>query len=210
MRNPIVFCALVATMAAATATAQTKPRAAAENDPDIAEIAQYRLTTATLQKVTVATHAMAQALAADPKYKDLMAAQKELNALHAKEEPTEAEQKRIEELETKVETMQQSLDADKNGGKNEDAKTIDDMVRMMGKIPHMNDSLQAAGLAPREYAKFVLVTMQASFAAAFKKSGQLKELPPGMLAENVQFVVDHEAEIKKMNDEMQMLNGGKR
>jgi len=42
-----------------------------------------------------------------------------------------------------------------------------------------------------------------------KKSGALKTLPPGVNAENVQFVLDHEAEIQRLQQSWASLGSSK-
>jgi hypothetical protein len=84
-----------------------------------------------------------------------------------------------------------------------DAQTLADMVQKIAAMPHMAEALASAGLSPREYAKFNLTLLQAGFFAGMKKAGQLRQLPPGVSMENVQFVIDHEREIAALNPEMQ-------
>jgi hypothetical protein len=43
--------------------------------------------------------------------------------------------------------------------------------------------------------------------AGFKKAGTLKDVPPGVSPENVQFVLDHEAEIQQVQKEMYSVAG---
>src|SRR5205809_5318662 len=95
-----VMAALVFTTSSVFAQTRTT-----KTDPDTAELAAYRLNIATLQKVIVATQALSQALQTDPRFKELAAAETELKALRAKEGPTEADEKRIEALEKKLEAM---------------------------------------------------------------------------------------------------------
>jgi hypothetical protein len=179
---------------AARAGAQIRP--AARPDPDMAELAAYRLNTATLQKVTVAMQAFQAALEDDPKYKRYMAAQHELEALEQKENRSEADERRIEALEQELEKESKDMD----GG---DAGTLGDMERSIARMPYMPDALARAGLTPREYAKFSLAMLQAGMVAGMKKSGMMKEMPPGVSAENVQFMIDHEKEIAALTAMMQ-------
>lgn len=199
---------LIAVAALATVLAAT-PRAQApntpQNDPDAAELASYKLTAATLQRVEAAARTLNQALLDDPKYKELTASERELKTLQAKDEPTEAEQQRMEALEQKVETLKKSAAPADMG----DAETLTDMERSVTKIPHLPESLRNSGLTPREFAKFTVVMLQSAMVAGFKKAGQLKDVPPGISPENVQFVIDHQAELDRLNKEMQALKGGK-
>jgi hypothetical protein len=185
---------LVLTIAAPLTHAQV--RRAAANDPDTAELAAYRLNTATLQKVVVAMQYFQKALENDPKYKSYMAAQQELKALQKKDDPTEADERRIDELEQQLEKASTEMD----GG---DAKTLADMERGIARMPYMPDALARAGLTPREYAKFTLSMLQAGMVAGMKKAGMMRELPPGVSIENVQFMIDHEKEIAALTTMVQ-------
>ena len=193
-RSTSILAIVVTLLLAANAAAQSWRTA--QSDPDVAELAAYRLTTATLQKMIVATHALSQALQSDPKYKTFMAAQKELQALQAKDEPTPADAQRMEALEEQLEQMSDAIDG---GG---DAQTLADMERKIAAMPHMAEALAKASLSPREYAKFNLTLIQAGFVAGMKKAGQLRQVPPGVSMENVQFVIDHEKELAELGAQM--------
>ena len=196
MTHKSAFAVAIAATLLLTADTGAQSRRPTQSDPDMAELAAYRLNTATLQKVMVATQAFWQALENDPKYKAFMAAQKELKALQAKDDPTPADETRIEALEQQLEQMSNAMD---DGG---DAQTLADMERKIAAMPHMPDALARAALAPREYAKFNLTLIQAGFVAGMKKAGQLRQVPPGVSMENVQFVIDHEKEIVELGARM--------
>jgi hypothetical protein len=184
-----------------TASAQGA-RGKAQDDRDMAELSAYRLNMATLQKVVVATQAFAQAMQNDPRFTRYAAAEKELKALRGKDEPSEADEKRIEALERELENSKLESTDHANGG-----DSIADMERSMASVAHMSDPLAKAGLSSREYAKFTLAMLQAGMVAAMKKSGTIKTIPPetGVSAENVQFMIDHEKEIAELTRQMQAL-----
>ena len=171
-------CALAtaATLLLAANTA-AQSRRVPQSDPDMAELAAYRLNAATLQKVIVATQAFGQALQNDPKYKSFMAAQKELKALQAKDE-------RLRHVRHRGDLP------------------LADMERKITAMPHMPEALAKAALSPREYAKFNLTLIQAGFVAGMKRAGQLRQVPPGVSMENVQFVIDHEKELAELGAQM--------
>ena len=177
-------------------------RGKAQDDRDMAELAAYRLNTATLQKVVVATQASGQAIQNDPQFKRYAAVEKELKALQAKDEPSEADEQRIEALERELE--QSKLKSAEHASGND---SLADMERSIASIPHMSDALAKAGLSPREYAKFSLAMLQAGMIAAMKKAGTIKTIPPetGVSAENVQFMIDHEKELAELTRQMQTL-----
>jgi hypothetical protein len=173
--------------------------AAAQADPDMKEIAAYRLTLDGLKKVINVNRSMVQQMMEDPKVREAMKIDAELEALEKKDEPTEAEQKRIEQLQARKEQLEAEEDNPLGG----EAKTLSDMEARIRKYPPMQQALQREGLAPREYAKFWLAFMQASFAYGMQKSGMLKQLPADVNPENVKFVADHEAEIQAMTKEFE-------
>jgi len=187
----------VASIASAQGT-----RGKAQDDRDMAELASYRLTMATLQKLVVATQAFAQAMENDPQFKRYAAAEKELKALQAKDEPSEADEKRIAALEQELENSK--LKSTDHPTTND---SLADMERSITSIPHMSEALAKAGLSPREYAKFSLAMLQAGMVAAMKKAGTIKTIPAdtGVSQENVQFMIDHEKEIADLTRQMKTL-----
>jgi hypothetical protein len=72
----------------------------------------------------------------------------------------------------------------------------------------MANGLKAAGMAPREYATFMMAMLQASMVAGFKKSGMLKEIPKDVSAENVKFIEEHQKELEALQKEFQGLGSG--
>jgi hypothetical protein len=193
-----VWLGLVALMGSAGAQATRQSGAA---DGDMAELQAYRLTVPVLQKITEATTAFARAVENDPKFKEYSAAQRELKALENKPEPTEADGKRIEELEARIEKIRESMKIESGN-----PQTLTDMERTFAKVPHLPAALQSVGLTPREFAKFQLAAFQAGMVAGMKKAGQTAQLPPGISAENVQFMVDHGAEVAAMGKAMKSVS----
>jgi hypothetical protein len=171
------------------------------DDPDMKEISSYRLTMATLEKVAAVNRAMAQQMMQDPKVREAMKIDAELKALSDKDEPTEADQKRIEELEARKEQLEDAMDNPLGG----ESRTLAEMEARIRQYPPMMQALQRERMAPREYATFWLAFVQAAFAQGFQKAGMLKELPAGVNADNVRFVAEHEAEIQAMQKELEQL-----
>jgi hypothetical protein len=191
-------CAALLTTMVPAAQARQKPA----TDRDEADLRAYRLAAATLHKVSAAAHVFAQAMQNDPKYRDAMAAGRELQALQDKENRTEAEDRRVDALEEQVEAAEKQFQALSASNDSDDSPTLDDMAHKIASIPHMSEALKSAGLTPREFATFETAVSQAGFAAGFKKAGTLKELPPGVSPENVQFVLDHETELQRIQEDM--------
>jgi hypothetical protein len=195
------FAAAVIVLAVSMAARAQTPRRGAGNDPDVAEVSNYRLTVPVLEKVKVATKAYADAVQNDPKFLEFTAARKELTALKEKDAPTPQDEQRIQALEAKIDAMEQAAQAADEG----ETKTLADLERKIAKMPHLAEALQSAGLSAREFARFELAGLQAAMVAEYQKTGQLKEIPPGVSKENVQFILDHEKELADINEMMRGL-----
>jgi Skp family chaperone for outer membrane proteins len=196
MMHSITALILTAALSTSSPAAQATPQA----DRDMKEIASYRLSMDTVKKVDVAMRAMFDEMARDPRFRASIKLEAELKALNEKEERTEAEDRRIEELEMEQEKMRSE-----NPFNLESANTLSEMEAQVQKVPPMANALRSAGLTPREYSKFMLAMLQAGMAAGMKKSGLIKELPKDFPAENVQFILDHEAELTAMQKQWQGL-----
>jgi calcineurin-like phosphoesterase family protein len=79
-------------------------------------------------------------------------------------------------------------------------------------VPAMANAIRSAGLTPREYSKISLVMFQAMMVHGFQKAAANKELPKefagSVLAENIKFVADNEAEITRLLERMKMEKKG--
>jgi len=168
---------------------------------DAGELAAYRLTPANLRKVIRVNRAVLQALMKEPKVKETLAIEAELETLRSKTERTQADEGRIAELETRRQELESEMDNPLGG----DAETLTELEARVRSYPPMAEVLQRQGMSPREYAKFWLTFLQAAFAHGFQKSGMLKALPAGVNPENVRFIAEHEAEIAAMQKEFERL-----
>jgi hypothetical protein len=169
------------------------------NDADAKEIASYRLTMDAVNKMVVAMRALKEEATKDPRYQELGRIQTELETLKKKQEPADADRARIEELSAKEEQLNKEIEGP---GLFNNANTLDDMERAVRKEPLLSGALAKAGMPPREFAKFTFAMTGALFAAGMQKAGLLKELPKEVNAENVTFILDHEAEFRKLQQEM--------
>jgi septal ring factor EnvC (AmiA/AmiB activator) len=170
-------------------------------DADSKEISTYRLTTAALTKVVNVNRALIQQMLQDPKVKQAEKIGAEIDALEKKDQLSDAEEKRLQELRARQEQLEESADNPLGG----DAKTLSELEERIKKYPPLVQALQKEGMTPREYAKFWLVFIQAAFVHGFKKSGMLKELPADVNPDNVKFMEDHAAEIEAMQKEFEAL-----
>lgn len=200
-RTLMAAAALVGFVAPASLHAQ-----ATQLDPDSRELAAYRLTTATMQKVAAAHGRLAAALRADPRFARLAGLKSEKKQLEAKEQPTDADAERIEALEAEIEEAEAGLPRPLEG-----VKTLRDMEANVAKEPLLATALKEAGLAPREYSTFVIALVQASLVHGLQSAGTSKELPAELKgrvnAENVAFVAAHQAEIEALFAELKAATG---
>jgi hypothetical protein len=158
---------------------------------DVKELEQYRLTIETLRKVDLASQAIAKSMETDPLIKKWQDAKREAEALEKKEELTPADERRLEQLQVVIESKPYETD-----GRTE---TLSEMAAAFAKIPPIASALQANGMTPREFAKFIMAMGTSAMVRAFQKAGATNQpLPPGVNAENVKFVADHEADIQRI------------
>jgi hypothetical protein len=170
------------------------PQTGKPADADLKELSTYTLTMDTLGKVDRAMRAAIAEFKKDPKFQEVQRLEEELETLRKKDDPTEAEQQRIETIERRIEELESQLTAMRMN----DAGTISDMVSAIQTEPRLATALQREGLAPREFAKFMLAMFQAGFAAGLQKAGLLKTTPEGINPANIKWVLEHEEELKKL------------
>jgi hypothetical protein len=175
------------------------------SDADLKEIATYKLTMETVEKVKVATRAMIGEIKKDPKYQQLLKLEAEIDALEKKDDRTEAEDAKLAALNEEKEKLESASDGPLSLGQ---ANSLSEMEANIRKSPPIANALQSAGLSPREYSTFMMAMIQASMVAGFKKAGMMKELPKEVNPENVKFVEEHEAELKAMQAEFEKLAKG--
>lgn len=185
-----------ALLAVAPATAQPS-----STDPDIKELSSYRLTKTTLDKVLNVNRAMVRQMMHEPKYQAALKLEAEVEALRSQGTLTDEEAERLEALEARQDEMADDIDNPLGG----DSKSLGEMEARIQKFPPLMQALQKEGLTAREYGKFWMAFIQAAFAQGFQKAGMLKELPPEINPENVQFIEQHAAEIAALQKEFEAL-----
>jgi len=163
-------------------------------DADLKELSTYALTAETLNKVDRAMRTAIAEMKKDPKFQEIERLKGELAALKKKDETTEQEDSRMATLALRIE----ELEADANPLKLNDSATISEMAANIQKEPRLAGALQREGLAPREFSKFMLAMLQAGFAAGMQKAGLLKTTPEGVNPANIKWVLEHEAELQKL------------
>lgn len=167
-----------------------------QTDADTKEVLSYRLTMDAYRKVAVAYQALAEEQKKDPNYQALSRVKTEREALQKKEEPTDADLQRIEELQTKEREIQDTID--KAEIKMKDNATLAEFAAELEREPRIAAALRKGGISAREFATFTFAMVAAGFAAGLQKAGMLKELPKEVNAENVKFILEHEAELEKL------------
>jgi hypothetical protein len=186
------LCALAIAVSLVPALPSQNAAAKAQADADMKELASYTLTVDTLNKVDRAMQRINTEMKKDPRFIESAKLEAELKTLSDKEEPTEADDKRKEAIEAR-------LDALKDNGMNMgDAQSLSSMAAKIQSFPLFANALRAEGLAPREYSKFMLALLQAGLAAGMQKAGLLKTTPEGTNPANIKWVMEHEAELQKM------------
>ena len=170
------------------------PQAGKPLDPDLKELSTYTLTMDTLNKADRAMRAAMAEVKKDPKFQEVQKLKAELEAIQKKDDPTEAEQTRAETIERRIDELEEQV----TPMNMKDASTISEMAASIQKEPRVANALQREGLAPREFAKFMMAMIQAGFAAGMQKAGMLKTTPEGTNPANIKWFLEHEAEIKKL------------
>lgn len=190
----ITLCALAITLSVSLPETPMQT-AKARGNADLKELSTYTLSMDTLNKVDRAMRSLAVEIKKDPKYQEAMKLEADIKALEKKfeeTEPSDADQKRLEDLEAKLEALKD------NGVNMNDANTISEMAAKIQKFPPMAAALQREGLTARDYAKFMMAMLQAGLAAGLQKAGMLKEMPEGTNPANVKWILEHEADLVKM------------
>jgi hypothetical protein len=154
--------------------------------------------------VIQATRNLAAAARNDPRFKKRQALKAEIKKLEEKEEPTEADETRLEQLRADVEKLEQSVFP-----KSDNNQTLSQMAAAMEKEPLFKQALVSAGLTGREYAKFLFAYLSAGMVAGMMEQGVIKEVPKELAGsinmDNIKFVQAHKAELQAFQKEMQSL-----
>jgi hypothetical protein len=176
-------------MALATAPAAGQ----ASTDADTREVQNYRLTMPKLNQLNQALTDIYRQRDADPAYKRLQSKKKELATLNEKDDPTDAELERIDELTAEIEEAEQAED-----GPEDKDQSLSGMARRLSADPRIAGALKRASLAPREAATMQLALVQVALAVGLQESGATKEISKDVNPENVKFFKANRAAIEAM------------
>lgn len=214
---------VVALLVSALFVATTTVPLLAQSKADEKELAAYTLTLPTVKKVASAMRAMSEEMMNDPKYQQLMqfdeqidALEKQLEALQAKDEPSAADEAKIESLMEQIEKARESKEQAEEAmsattPNMNNAQTLDDMERSIAQVGPMARALKREGLSPRDYAKFTLAMLQAGMIHGLSQGKvDYAKLPAGVNPENVKFIAAHKAELDAMQKEFAAMGKRKR
>jgi hypothetical protein len=198
VRYQAVLCSLVLLLCSRGVAAQSA------TDADMKEIQAYKLSLPVFKQIVTATRSMMEAVKKDPRYGQMLKLKAELKALEAKEEPSDADMARREQLEAQIDELENSVPKLSNQN-----ASLSEMAASMQKEPIVANALKSAGLGAREFATFMLAFFQASMIHGMQKGGMVKEIPKELAntvnLENIKFVSEHEAEISTLMKEMEAL-----
>jgi hypothetical protein len=198
-RNRVFSRGLAVLMTLAFASVPVGAQSLTQNDADAREIASYRLTMEGYRKIAAVYRELAEEQKKDPTYQELGRVEAELETLRKKEEPTDADLERTEALSTKKEQLKNTLD---KGISMKDSTTLDEFAAELNREPRVAAALAKAGMSAREFSKFAFAMFAAGFAASLQKAGMLKEQPKEVNADNLKFILEHEAEFQRLQEDM--------
>ena len=190
------LCALAIVVSLVPALPPQSAAAKARSDADMKELATYTLTMDTLNKVDRVIQRVTAEMKKDPKVIETTKLKAELKALTDKDDTTEAEDKRMETIRELLEAIESS--DDNNSMSVGDGQDLNAMAAKIQALPAAANALRAEGLSAREFSKFMVALLQAGLAAGLQKSGLLKTTPEGTNPANIKFMLEHEAELQKM------------
>jgi hypothetical protein len=188
MRVTIHLAAAVLLVSVAPAPAATQANTA---DADTREVLAYRLTMPKLKQLNAFFADLHRQQDADPAYQQVLKKKKELAALNEKDELSDADLARIEQLEMEIETAEQAEEEVLEG----EDQSLSAMSERMAADPRVAGALKRAGLTAREAVTMQLAFLQAAFAVGMLDSGTIKEIPKEVNTENVKFLQANKAEI---------------
>ena len=190
------LCALAIVVSLVPALPPQSAAAKVRSDADMKELASYTLTMDTLNKVDRVIQRVTAEMKKDPKVIETTKLKAELKALTDKDDTTEAEDKRMETIRERLEALESS--DDNNSMSVGDGQDLNSMAAKIQALPAAASALRAEGLSAREFSKFMVALLQAGLAAGMQKAGLIKTTPEGTNPANIKFMLEHEAELQKM------------
>lgn len=167
---------------------------------DEQEVRAYRLTMPKLQQLAAAAAELAKLEAAHPETQALAKVQQERRRLQEKEELTDAESARLDQLNEEIDRLESDDDDDAEEAIAAPSQTLSDMVQRLEKVPGVAAAIRRAGLSTREFATIQLALLQASLTYGMMKASGRTTLPASVDVnpDNIKFVQQHEADIERV------------
>jgi hypothetical protein len=187
-RTPLALTTLLVALATAPAAAQGNTGAA-----DAREVQAYRLTMPKLNQLNQAMADLRRQRDADPAYQRVLGKKKELARLNEKDEPSDADRDRMDQLQAEIEEAEQAEDEPEDKD-----QSLSGLAQRMAADPRVAGALKRAGLAPREAATMQLALFQVGFAVGLLESGTIKEIPKDVNPDNVKFYQANRAAIEAL------------
>jgi hypothetical protein len=163
-------------------------------DADLKELSTYTLTMDTIYKLNRVMQNYATEMKKDPKFAQLAKVQGEVEALKKKEERTEAEDQKLDALQAQEQQIEDQIP---NPLSLNDVGTLNDWAAKLQKDRVVASALQKEGMNATAFTRAFAALLQAGLAAGLQKAG-IKQIPEGTNPANVKLVIDHEAELQKM------------
>jgi len=187
-RTPLALTTLLVALATAPAAAQGNTGAA-----DAREVQAYRLTMPKLNQLNQAMADLRRQRDADPAYQRVLTKKKELARLSEKDEPSDADRDRMDQLQAEIEEAERAEDEPEDKD-----QSLSGLAQRMAADPRIAGALKRAGLAPREAATMQLALFQVGFAVGLLESGTIKEIPKDVNPDNVKFYQANRAAIEAL------------
>ena len=162
-----------------------------EEEADLREIMQYRLSLEKLDRALTASRNLLQLMASDPALRAVIEASETGETAEEAEEAEESPEE-VASMEEEAETAGQ------------EPKSLSEMVRALEAVhPQVGPAFRAAGMSTREYVVMAMAWMQAGMGLWVKQQGG--ELPPEASAENVDFLEKNETAVRARQVEFDKL-----
>jgi hypothetical protein len=176
------------------------PAGAQTLSADEKELANYTLTMPTVRKVANAMSALNELESRDPKVRELEKIKKEIDALENKDELTDAEAEKIDQLRQRAEVLDEEIDRERPST----ASTLADMEAQIKKHPEAVAILAKEGLTVRDFTRTTMALFQAAMVVGFSQGKvDMTKLPPGINPANVTFFQENQKELEEIQRRME-------
>ena len=176
------------------------PAGAQTLSPDEKELANYTLTMPTVRKVANAMNALNELESRDPKVRELEKIKKEIETLESKEELTDAEAEKIEQLRQRAGVLDEEIERERPST----TGTLADMEAQIKKHPEAVAILAKEGLTARDFTRTTMALFQAAMVVGFSQGKvDMTKLPAGINPANVTFFQENQKELEEIQRRME-------